>query len=537
MKPIKFLKGTIGTLTQSATMTVNGTTNVPYRWTANITAIYTQNHNDNTTTRPSLYNGLDINVGDWVVSSGEGKCLKITAISVQAFNSASVTLEDDSNYNYLADQDLGGVIPSGTCFIFEVVNYKPLLGNIPASLGGLISGTEFTTCVENRFTSIAPSPIVTDPTSPLQVANKNYVDVGLSAKLNESARNTSNGFAGLGPDSKILDSQIPKIAITDSFVVGSQAAMLALTAEVGDVAIRTDLNKCYILQVAGAGTLGNWQELLAPSGGVSSVNGQTGPAVTISTITGNAGTVTGLSVAASKLLTAINILTLAGVDGKTLTINNNITLAGNDASTLNIGSGGTLGSAAYVSSGSFLASSGTPVIPAGATGTTQTLGTNNTTLATTAFVLANSGTGGGAGATLTDDSLTDSTFYPTFTSLTSGEMTAVSVSSSKLSFNPLTGDFTSPNFVTSSDERLKANIQNISNPFEILTQLTGKSYIMKDTGRKSYGFIAQELELILPELVSTNTDTGMKAVNYQATIGILLEAIKELNERLSILEG
>ena len=55
---------------------------------------------------------------------------------------------------------------------------------------------------------------------------------------------------------------LPALAITDTFVVGSESEMLSLVAEVGDVAIRTDLNKSFILCVSGASTLANWQELL-----------------------------------------------------------------------------------------------------------------------------------------------------------------------------------------------------------------------------------------------------------------------------------
>jgi hypothetical protein len=86
----------------------------------------------------------------------------------------------------------------------------------------------------------------------------------------------ANGVATLGSDAKIPTSQLPALAITDTFVVASQAAMLALTAEVGDVAVRTDLNKSFILKAAGASTLANWQELLTPTDAVTSVNGQTG---------------------------------------------------------------------------------------------------------------------------------------------------------------------------------------------------------------------------------------------------------------------
>jgi hypothetical protein len=65
---------------------------------------------------------------------------------------------------------------------------------------------------------------------------------------------------------------------------------------------------------------------------------------------------------------------------------------------------------------------------------------------------------------------------------------------------------------------------------DILTKLQGVSFNWKSTGNKSYGLIAQELETVLPELV--NTVDGVKSIAYTALIGILLEAIKELNEKL-----
>lgn len=55
---------------------------------------------------------------------------------------------------------------------------------------------------------------------------------------------------------------LPPLAITDTFVVISQAAMLALTAETGDIAIRTDTNETYILQGADPSILANWVLLL-----------------------------------------------------------------------------------------------------------------------------------------------------------------------------------------------------------------------------------------------------------------------------------
>lgn len=113
------------------------------------------------------------------------------------------------------------------------------------------------------------SPVVPTPTTGTAAANKSYVDALETAVSNTyiplSQKGANNGVATLGADGKIPDGQIPAIAITETYVVNSQAAMLALAAEEGDVAVRTDLNKSYILQNAPASTLANWVELRSPT--------------------------------------------------------------------------------------------------------------------------------------------------------------------------------------------------------------------------------------------------------------------------------
>lgn len=94
--------------------------------------------------------------------------------------------------------------------------------------------------------------------------------------INLTEKGAALGVATLGADSKIPSSQLPAIAITDTTVVTSQASMLALTAQIGDVAVRSDLNKSFILAGTDPTVLGNWQELLAPTDAVLSVDGQTG---------------------------------------------------------------------------------------------------------------------------------------------------------------------------------------------------------------------------------------------------------------------
>lgn len=106
-------------------------------------------------------------------------------------------------------------------------------------------------------------------------------------------KNVANGYAGLDLSGKISSLQLPSIAISNTFVVASQAAMLAVTAETGDVAVRTDINKSFILAGTNPALLSDWQELLTPTDLVTSVNGMTG-VVTINNITGNSATATAL---------------------------------------------------------------------------------------------------------------------------------------------------------------------------------------------------------------------------------------------------
>lgn len=86
----------------------------------------------------------------------------------------------------------------------------------------------------------------------------------------------ANGVATLDSGTKIPSAQLPALAITDTFPVDSQAEMLALTAQRGDVAIRSDLLKSFILSTDSPGTLADWKELLTPADLVSSVNARTG---------------------------------------------------------------------------------------------------------------------------------------------------------------------------------------------------------------------------------------------------------------------
>ncbi|HHA2973250.1 hypothetical protein E5C33_09480 [Stenotrophomonas maltophilia] len=89
-------------------------------------------------------------------------------------------------------------------------------------------------------------------------------------------KGAANGLAPLDAASKIPTQYLPALAITSTFVVNSQAAQLALVAQEGDVAVRTDQNRTYIQNGGTSGTMADWTQLLAPAAPVQSVNGQTG---------------------------------------------------------------------------------------------------------------------------------------------------------------------------------------------------------------------------------------------------------------------
>ena len=124
-----------------------------------------------------------------------------------------------------------------------------------------------------------------------EFVNSNNLTSVLNSKINELDLGTASKYdVGNGEgqipvvdsDGFLSSSIIPRIAITNTFVVSSQDEMLKLSqAETGDICIRNDLSKTFILKGEPYSTLANWQELKSPTDKVTSVNGKTG-AVNIS---------------------------------------------------------------------------------------------------------------------------------------------------------------------------------------------------------------------------------------------------------------
>lgn len=99
-----------------------------------------------------------------------------------------------------------------------------------------------------------------------------------------------------------------------------------------------------------------------------------------------------------------------------------------------------------------------------------------------------------------------------------------------------------------SDQKFKENLQIIENPITLINQINGyyfdwkDSYLEKHRGEDGYfirkndvGVIAQEIEVILPQVVATRVD-GTKAVRYEKIIPLLIESIKELSKEIDQLK-
>ena len=90
-------------------------------------------------------------------------------------------------------------------------------------------------------------------------------------------------------------------------------------------------------------------------------------------------------------------------------------------------------------------------------------------------------------------------------------------------------------FGSPSDEKLKENIEVIPNALDKVKELKGVNFNYKKDGKRSTGLIAQDLQKVLPEAVYTTNDIETKeehlAINYGLVIGLLVEAIKELESR------
>ena len=107
-------------------------------------------------------------------------------------------------------------------------------------------------------------------------------------------------------------------------------------------------------------------------------------------------------------------------------------------------------------------------------------------------------------------------------------------------FNHYSGDFISPgNVIAYSDVKLKKDLEVIPNALEKIQALNGYTYTRKDTGAEQTGVVAQEVQKVLPQAVTVNTDEKGEetlGVAYGNMVGLLIEGIKEQQNKIESLE-
>ncbi len=186
--------------------------------------------------------------------------------------------------------------------------------------------------------------------------------------------------------------------------------------------------------------------------------------------------------------------------------------------------------------------SGTPNISVGAV-VSEHIANSGVTTSTGGFVGNLTGTASNATSATTATNSTnitlaaessDTTCFPVFATAATGNQAPKT--SSNLTYDSVDEILSCTDFNTTSDINLKKDIEIISNANEILNQINGVNFTWIKSNKPSIGIIAQEIEKVLPQLVNERTDTGTKSVNYNGLIGVLIEAVKELSQRVEELE-
>lgn len=171
-----------------------------------------------------------------------------------------------------SDTALGGVKSGGNITVDEAgaVTVNSAAGadklNTPhdIALTGEVTGTA-------SFDGSADATITTTVTS---IDHTKVNGLGSAALVDTGA--AAGNVPVLDENGKLVDSVIPALAIGETTVVASEAEMLALTAQKGDIAVRSDVSKTYILGGDDPKVLDSWIEFKTPASDVTSVNGKTG---------------------------------------------------------------------------------------------------------------------------------------------------------------------------------------------------------------------------------------------------------------------
>jgi len=288
------------------------------------------------------------------------------------------------------------------------------------------------------------------------------------------------------------------------------------------------------LQVYSDGT--NWVCLGAGGGPLNATTG---------TFAGGVSGITTLSASDAVTFTKASgvALTMSSTDDATTAATGSITTPGGISVNKNV----VIGKAGNTGKLNFLGStSGSITFQAPAAAGTQAYTWPSADAAVSGYALISNASGtlswAAAGATIADDTSTTA-LYPVMSTSSSGSLTAAKVSSSKMTFNANTGTLTvtalSAGTITeSSSIALKENLNPITGALDKILQLASFTYDRKDGSSKNEaGLIAEEVEKIIPNLVTLDENGKPFGVQYSKLTAYLVLAVKSLKEEINQLKA
>ena len=93
-------------------------------------------------------------------------------------------------------------------------------------------------------------------------------------------------------------------------------------------------------------------------------------------------------------------------------------------------------------------------------------------------------------------------------------------------------------YATYSSLKFKENVSEIQDPINTIMNMRGVTFDWKQNGKKDYGFIAEEVDQVMPEIVfKDDSPTGVSSMDYQKIVPVLLEAIKIQQGKIETLEN
>ena len=91
-------------------------------------------------------------------------------------------------------------------------------------------------------------------------------------------------------------------------------------------------------------------------------------------------------------------------------------------------------------------------------------------------------------------------------------------------------------FFTYSSKRYKKDVEPLESAINTISKLQGVSYNWKDTGKKDFGFIAEDVGKVIPEIVEWSADPQYaNTMDYTRIISFLVEAVKEQQNKIDLL--